>query len=175
MSVNIEDYVPYVRNFMIRYFKKNNRHLDDLVSCGYLALVRAADKFDPSRDIKFKTYLDHILRGAALDYFKTLVNENSKYDCRRASEVQLSVLEPDQEPESNDTECLVELLKYRVEEKLSIFSIKKRNAMLDKYFSSHASPQEIAKRHSITKSRLHQITQETGIVKLIRKAIDEIT
>jgi RNA polymerase sigma factor (sigma-70 family) len=40
---------------------------DDLVSAGSLALVQAADRFDPSRGVKFKTFAAHRVSGEIVD------------------------------------------------------------------------------------------------------------
>lgn len=40
---------------------------DELVSAGCMGLIEAVDKFDPNRDIDFKTYALHRIRGAMLD------------------------------------------------------------------------------------------------------------
>jgi len=44
-----------------------NIELDDLISCGVIGLMDAIEKFDPSRDNKFKTYAEFRIRGAILD------------------------------------------------------------------------------------------------------------
>jgi len=44
-----------------------NIELDDLISSGVIGLMDAIDKFDPSRDNKFKTYAEFRIRGAILD------------------------------------------------------------------------------------------------------------
>lgn len=44
-----------------------NIELDDLISCGVIGLMDAIEKFDPTRDNKFKTYAEFRIRGAILD------------------------------------------------------------------------------------------------------------
>jgi RNA polymerase sigma factor for flagellar operon FliA len=44
-----------------------NIELDDLISAGVIGLMDAIDKYDPSRDNKFKTYAEFRIRGAILD------------------------------------------------------------------------------------------------------------
>ena len=44
-----------------------NIELDDLMSSGVIGLMDAIDKYDPSRDNKFKTYAEFRIRGAILD------------------------------------------------------------------------------------------------------------
>src|SRR3954454_11509100 len=45
----------------------SNIEFDDLVSSGVIGLMDAIDKYDPSRDNKFKTYAEFRIRGAILD------------------------------------------------------------------------------------------------------------
>ena len=44
-----------------------NIEFDDLLSSGVIGLMDAIDKYDPSRDNKFKTYAEFRIRGAILD------------------------------------------------------------------------------------------------------------
>jgi RNA polymerase sigma factor for flagellar operon FliA len=44
-----------------------NIELDDLISSGVIGLMDAMEKYDPSRDNKFKTYAEFRIRGAILD------------------------------------------------------------------------------------------------------------
>jgi RNA polymerase sigma factor for flagellar operon FliA len=41
--------------------------LDDLISTGFIGLMDAAEKFDPTRGVKFETYAEFRIRGAILD------------------------------------------------------------------------------------------------------------
>ena len=41
--------------------------LDDIVQEGLLVLLNAVDKFDPSQNVKFETYVSKRLRGMILD------------------------------------------------------------------------------------------------------------
>ena len=43
---------------------------DDLASAGMIGLIQAVDRFDRSRDLKFKTYAQHRIRGAMLDFLR---------------------------------------------------------------------------------------------------------
>jgi RNA polymerase sigma factor for flagellar operon FliA len=45
----------------------SNIELDDLISSGVIGLMDAIDKWDPTRDNKFKTYAEFRIRGAILD------------------------------------------------------------------------------------------------------------
>jgi RNA polymerase sigma factor FliA len=45
----------------------SNIELDDLISSGVIGLMDALEKYDPTRDNKFKTYAEFRVRGAILD------------------------------------------------------------------------------------------------------------
>ncbi len=45
--------------------------LDDLISAGVIGLIDAIDKFDPSRNIQFKTYAEFRIKGSMLDELRS--------------------------------------------------------------------------------------------------------
>src|SRR3954463_6207365 len=45
---------------------------DDLVGAGMLGLIDAAEKFDATRGIRFRTYAERRIRGAILDHLPSL-------------------------------------------------------------------------------------------------------
>lgn len=45
--------------------------IDDLVSSGTLGLIDALERFDPTREVKFKTYAVFRIRGAMLDFLRS--------------------------------------------------------------------------------------------------------
>ena len=48
-----------------------NIELDDLISAGVIGLMDAVDKYDSTRDNKFKTYAEFRIRGAMLDELRS--------------------------------------------------------------------------------------------------------
>ncbi len=50
----------------------SNVEFDDLVSYGILGLIDAIDKYDPERNVKFKTYAKTRIRGAIFDELRVL-------------------------------------------------------------------------------------------------------
>jgi len=46
--------------------------LEDLESAGMMGLIQAADRYDRRRKLKFKTLAEHRIRGAMLDYLRSL-------------------------------------------------------------------------------------------------------
>lgn len=65
----IVEYAPLVKFIAQKIASRlpANVELDDLISCGVIGLMDAIDKFDPTRDNKFKTYAEFRIRGAILD------------------------------------------------------------------------------------------------------------
>jgi RNA polymerase sigma factor for flagellar operon FliA len=46
--------------------------VQDLIDAGVLGLIDAIEKYDPSKDVKFKTYAEFRIRGAILDELRSL-------------------------------------------------------------------------------------------------------
>ena len=65
----IIEYAPLVKYIAQKIASRlpSNIELDDLISCGVIGLMDAIEKFDPTRDNKFKTYAEFRIRGAILD------------------------------------------------------------------------------------------------------------
>lgn len=70
----IRDYVPLVKFVAHRIASRLPSHveLDDLIHSGILGLMDAVEKFDPDRNIKFKTYAELRVKGAILDGLRDL-------------------------------------------------------------------------------------------------------
>lgn len=65
----VVEYAPLIKYIAQKIASRlpANIELDDLISCGVIGLMDAIEKFDPSRDNKFKTYAEFRIRGAILD------------------------------------------------------------------------------------------------------------
>lgn len=50
----------------------HNVVFDELVSAGALGLIDAVDKYDPQKNVGFKTYAQHRIRGAILDELRSM-------------------------------------------------------------------------------------------------------
>ncbi|WP_052571126.1 FliA/WhiG family RNA polymerase sigma factor [Geothrix fermentans] len=70
----IKDYVPLVKFVAHRIAARLPAHveLDDLINSGILGLMDAIEKFEPTRNIKFKTYAELRIKGAILDGLRDL-------------------------------------------------------------------------------------------------------
>jgi RNA polymerase sigma factor for flagellar operon FliA len=69
----IMDYSPLIRFVAQRIASRlpSNIDIEDLISSGVIGLMDAIDKYDPSRDNKFKTYAEFRIRGAILDELRS--------------------------------------------------------------------------------------------------------
>ncbi len=68
-DVIIAEYAPLIK-FIARKISMRlpaNIELDDLISSGVIGLMDAIDKYDQTRDNKFKTYAEFRIRGSILD------------------------------------------------------------------------------------------------------------
>lgn len=65
----IKEYAPLIKFIAQKIAVRlpSNIELDDLISAGVIGLMDAIDKYDPTRDNKFKTYAEFRVRGAILD------------------------------------------------------------------------------------------------------------
>ena len=70
----IIEHMPQVRLIARRIQERLPQHisLDDLVSTGTLGLIAAIDHFDPSHNVKLKTYAEYKIRGAILDSLRDM-------------------------------------------------------------------------------------------------------
>ena len=66
--------LPQVRLIARRIHDKlpESVSLDDLISTGVVGLITAVDNFDPSQNVKLKTYAEYKIRGAILDSLREL-------------------------------------------------------------------------------------------------------
>jgi RNA polymerase sigma factor for flagellar operon FliA len=67
-------YAPLIRYIASRLALRLPAHIsqDDLVSSGIIGLMDAIQKFDPGKNINFKTYAEFRIKGAMLDELRSL-------------------------------------------------------------------------------------------------------
>ncbi len=65
----IMEHLPQVRWIATRIYERlsGNTCLEDLISIGVIGLINAIDNFDPTLNVKLKTYAEYRIRGAILD------------------------------------------------------------------------------------------------------------
>src|SRR3989339_178425 len=98
----IVEYAPLIKYIAQKIASRlpANIALDDLISCGVIGLMDAIEKFDPSRDNKFKTYAEFRIRGAILDELRAQdwvprsIREKAKLVERTYSKLEASLGRP---------------------------------------------------------------------------------
>ena len=67
-------YAPLISDIATRMALRLPPHisLDDLISSGTIGLLDAIKKFDPQKNISFKTYAEFRIKGAILDELRAL-------------------------------------------------------------------------------------------------------
>src|SRR5919106_4859953 len=67
-------YTPWVKFIALRMAAKLPAHIqaEDLISAGIIGLIDALDKFNPAREVQFKTYAQIRIQGAIKDELRSL-------------------------------------------------------------------------------------------------------
>lgn len=70
----INEFAPLIKYIASRIAMRLPPHIDinDLINAGVIGLMDAIDKFDASKQIKFKTYAEFRIRGAILDELRSM-------------------------------------------------------------------------------------------------------
>src|SRR5438477_11382540 len=70
----INETLPLIKHIAHRVAIRvpNNVEIRDLINAGVLGLLDAIEKFEPERNVKFKTYAEVRIRGAILDSMRNL-------------------------------------------------------------------------------------------------------
>lgn len=80
-----------------------NVSLEDLVSTGVLGLIAAIDNFDPSHNVKLKTYAEYKIRGAILDSLRSL-DWAPRQKRKRAKQIEAAIAIAEQHLQRSPTE-----------------------------------------------------------------------
>ncbi len=70
----LEEFLPMIRRMAGAMVQKNPFSLDieDLTSVGAMGLLSALKRYDPTRDIKFRTFAEYRIRGMMLDEIRAM-------------------------------------------------------------------------------------------------------
>jgi len=93
----ILEHLPQVRLIARRIQERlpESVSLDDLVSTGVIGLISAIDNFDPSHNVKLKTYAEYKIRGAILDSLRGL-DWAPRQKRRKAKQIEAAVASAEQ-------------------------------------------------------------------------------
>src|SRR5918911_5331222 len=70
-------------------------NLDDLISTGIVGLISAIDRYDPSQNVKLKTYAEYKIRGAILDSLRGL-DFAPRQQRKRAKQIEAAIASAEQ-------------------------------------------------------------------------------
>jgi RNA polymerase sigma factor for flagellar operon FliA len=101
----ILEHLPQVRLIARRIQERlpENISLEDLVSTGVLGLISAIDNFDPSHNVKLKTYAEYKIRGAILDSLRGL-DWAPRQKRRKAKQIEAAIAVAEQRVQRAPTE-----------------------------------------------------------------------
>src|SRR6516165_10864795 len=101
----ILEHLPQVRLIARRIQERlpKNIGLEDLVSTGVLGLISAIDNFDPSHNVKLKTYAEYKIRGAILDSLRGL-DWAPRQKRRRAKQIEAAIAAAEQKLKRSPSE-----------------------------------------------------------------------
>ena len=93
----ILEHLPQVRLIARRIQERlpENISLEDLISTGVIGLIAAIDNFDPSHNVKLKTYAEYKIRGAILDSLRNL-DWAPRQKRRRAKQIEAAIARAEQ-------------------------------------------------------------------------------
>ena len=93
----ILEHLPQVRLIARRIHERlpDSVNLDDLISTGVVGLISAIDRFDPSLNVKLKTYAEYKIRGAILDSLRGL-DWAPRQQRKRAKQIEAAISKVEQ-------------------------------------------------------------------------------
>jgi RNA polymerase sigma factor for flagellar operon FliA len=101
----ILDHLPQVRLIARRIHERlpESVNLDDLVSTGVVGLISAIDRFDPTLNVKLKTYAEYKIRGAILDSLRGL-DWAPRQQRKRSKQIEAAISQSEQRLHRTPTE-----------------------------------------------------------------------
>src|SRR5262245_14032716 len=101
----ILEHLPQVRLIARRIQERlpENISLDDLISTGVIGLISAIDNFNPSHNVKLKTYAEYKIRGAILDSLRGL-DWAPRQKRRKAKQIEAAITSAERRLKRSPTE-----------------------------------------------------------------------
>src|SRR3982751_3766312 len=101
----ILEHLPQVRLIARRIQERlpESVSLDDLISTGIVGLISAIDNFDPSHNVKLKTYAEYKIRGAILDSLRGL-DWAPRQKRKRSKQIEAAIAAAEQKVSRTPTE-----------------------------------------------------------------------
>src|ERR1700756_2670417 len=101
----ILEHLPQVRLIARRIHERlpESVNLDDLISTGTIGLIAAIDRFDPTHNVKLKTYAEYTIRGAILDSLRGL-DWAPRQQRKRTKQIEAAIAQAEQKLHRQPTE-----------------------------------------------------------------------
>jgi RNA polymerase sigma factor for flagellar operon FliA len=101
----ILEHLPQVKLIARRIHERlpESVSLEDLISTGVVGLISAIDRFDPSQNVKLKTYAEYKIRGAILDSLRGL-DWAPRQQRRRSKQIEQAIASLEQKVKSAPSE-----------------------------------------------------------------------
>lgn len=101
----ILEHLPQVRLIARRIHNRlpESVSLEDLVSAGIVGLIAAIDQYDPTHQVKLKTYAEHKIRGAILDALRGL-DWAPRQRRKKAKQIEFAIAKAEQRLHSTPAE-----------------------------------------------------------------------
>jgi RNA polymerase sigma factor for flagellar operon FliA len=101
----ILEHLPQVRLIARRIYDRlpESVSLEDLVSAGIIGLIAAIDQYDPTHNVKLKTYAEHKIRGAILDSLRSL-DWAPRQRRKKAKQIEFAISRAEQRLHGSPTE-----------------------------------------------------------------------
>ena len=133
--------------------------IDTLISAGQLGYVQSLRRFDPTRNIKFKTFAEYRIKGAVLDEVRKMIGDER---CKNPRPYRV---------DDFDTETIGDerRMQYRMESHLDIerfydrMPISPENAEILRCRIEGMTLKEIGDKHNLGESRVSQLLKDIKI------------
>jgi RNA polymerase sigma factor for flagellar operon FliA len=166
----ILEHLPQVRLIARRIHERvpDSVSLDDLVSTGIVGLISAIDNFDPSQNVKLRTYAEYKIRGAILDSLRGL-DWASRDRRRKAKQIEAAIAAAEQKAsrtaseEEVASELELGLNEYRqwlVEVRGLTLNSLDYTTVLSLYYKEELTLREISEVMKLHLSRISQLKSQ---------------
>jgi len=176
----IEEHIDLVRYIVGRVTVTLPEGVDreDLVSAGIIGLIKAVDRFDPTRGVKFETYASTVIRGEVMeslrarDWAPRSLRRQGREIARTIGELEMQLGYPPSDEE------IAEALEMDVEQyhellgKISGTLVLSLDEMMDD--QSHLRPRLMKSDQDVSYTNPADVLEQAEIQQMIAQAIEQL-
>jgi RNA polymerase sigma factor (sigma-70 family) len=148
--------VKWIKIVVLRTLKEKNLtrlDVDSLISAGMLGYSQARTRFDPSRNVKFKTFAEYRIKGAVLDEVRKMIgDERAKNPRARRVEGFDYEMISDESQSSCHTESMIDMTRMLDDCNLMTRDLEIIHCRLEGY-----SIRELSVKFNFSESRASQV------------------